>query len=55
MTRTRQIILVLVLIFVAYAIYNSPNQSADAVHSAWDVLTTAVRAVFKFFDALLRR
>ncbi len=55
MTRSRQIILFLVLIFVIYAIYNSPSKSADAVHAAWDVLTTAVRAVFRFFDALLSR
>ena len=55
MTRTRQIILVIVLIFVAYAVYTSPNQSADVVRPAWDVLLTAVKAIFRFFDALLRR
>ncbi len=55
MTRTRQIILFLVLIFVIYAIYTSPDRSADAVQAAWNVLTNAVSAVFRFFDALLRR
>ena len=55
MTRTRQIVLFLVLIFVIYAIYNSPSKSADAVAAAWNVLTTAVRAIFRFFDALLQR
>jgi hypothetical protein len=54
-TRTRQIILILVLIFVAYAVYTSPNRSADAVHAAWQVLTNAVSAIFRFFDALLSR
>ena len=54
-TRTRQIILILVLIFVAYAVYTSPNRSADAVHAAWNVLTNAVSAIFRFFDALLKR
>ena len=55
MTRTRQIILIAVLLFVAYAIYTSPGQSADAVHTAWNVVTNAVSAIFRFFDALLRR
>ncbi len=54
MTRTRQIVLFLVLIFVIYAIYTSPGKSADAVHAAWDVLTKAVSAIFRFFDALIR-
>ena len=53
MTRTRQIILFLVLIFVIYAIYTSPGKSADAVQAAWNVVTTAVRAIFRYFDALL--
>ena len=55
MTRTRQIVMILVLIFVAYAIYTSPGKSADAVHAAWNVLTNAISAIFRFFDALLRR
>jgi hypothetical protein len=54
-TRTRQIILFLVVIFVIYAIYTSPDRSADAVHAAWNVLTTAVAHVFDFFNALLTR
>jgi hypothetical protein len=54
-TRTRQIILILVLIFVAYAVYTSPTRSADAVHAAWNVITTAVAHVFDFFNALLTR
>ena len=53
MTRTRQIILFLVLIFVIYAIYTSPAKSADAVHAAWNVLVNAVNAIFRFFDALI--
>ena len=55
MTRTRQIVLILVLIFVAYAVYNDPNRSADAVHAAWGVLTNAVSAIFRFFNALMTR
>ena len=55
MTRTRQIVLFLVLIFVIYAIYTSPGTSADAVRAVWNVLTNAVSAIFRFFDALLQR
>ncbi len=54
MTRTRQILLVVVLLFVAYAVYTSPGKSADAVHAVWNVLTNAVNAIFRFFDALIR-
>ncbi len=54
MTRTRQILLIVVLLFVAYAVYTSPGKSADAVHAAWNVLTTAVNAIFRFFDALMK-
>jgi hypothetical protein len=52
-TRTRQIVLFLVLIFVIYAIYTSPGRSADAVQAAWGVIVNAVSAIFRFFDALL--
>ncbi len=55
MTRSRRIVLFLVLAFVIYAIVVSPNQSADLVGRAVDALVRAVQAIFKFFDALLRR
>lgn len=54
MTRTRQVILVIVLVFIAYAIYTNPARSADAVHAIWDVIVNAVNAVFKFFDDLIK-
>ncbi len=55
MTRTRQVLLVIVVIFILYAIYTSPSKSADAVHAIWNVLTAAVNAIFRFFDRLLNR
>ncbi len=55
MTRTRRIVLGLVLVFVIYAVVVSPNQSADLVRSIVDLITRAVQALFDFFDALLRR
>jgi hypothetical protein len=53
-TRTRQVILVIVLIFVAYAIYTSPSRSADAVRAIWNVATNAIDAIFRFFDDLIK-
>jgi hypothetical protein len=54
-TRTRQIVLILVLLFVAYAVYTSPAKSADAVHAAWNVIVNAVNAIFAFFHELITR
>jgi hypothetical protein len=53
-TRGRQVILVIVLLFIAYAIYTSPARSADAVHAIWNVVVNAVNAIFKFFDSLIK-
>ncbi len=55
MTRTRRIVLGLVLVFVIYAVVVSPTKSADLVGSIVDMVTNAVEALFRFFDALLRR
>lgn len=52
-TRTRQVILVIALVFIAYAIYTSPARSADAVHTIWNILANAVTAIFAFFDKLI--
>jgi len=53
MTRTRRIILLIVLAFVIYAVVTSPNQAADFVQQIFLWLANAVRSVFKFFNALL--
>jgi ABC-type uncharacterized transport system permease subunit len=53
-TKARQVILVIVLIFIAYAIYTSPARSADAVHAIWNVIVNAMNAIFKFFDNLIK-
>jgi hypothetical protein len=54
-TRTRRIVVFILLIFAIYAIVVSPSQSADIVRTAFDTLAEAIRAIFRFFDALLRR
>ena len=53
MTRTRQVILIVLLLFAAYAIYTSPAASADAVRAVWNVIVSAVEAIFRFFDELI--
>ena len=55
MTRTRRIVLAIVLVFVIYAVVVSPTKSADLVRSIVDLITNAIQALFRFFDALLRR
>jgi len=52
MTRTRRIILLIVLAFVIYAVVTSPAQAADFVKTVFEWLASAVRSVFDFFNAL---
>ena len=53
MTRTRRIILLIVLAFVIYAVVTSPNQAAGYVQTVFQWLAGAIRSVFTFFNALL--
>ncbi len=54
MTRARKIIGVVVLIFVIYAVLNSPEQSANVVKDAFGQIEDGIRAIGRFFDTLLR-
>lgn len=54
-TRSRRIIVFLLVIFAIYAIVVSPNQSADLVRNAFETMAEGIQAIFRFFDALLRR
>jgi hypothetical protein len=51
--KARKIILVIVLVFVVYAVINSPEQSADVVKSAFDTLLDGLQSIGLFFDRLL--
>jgi len=53
MTRTRRIILFILLAFAIYAVVEAPNQAAGYVQTAFLWLANAVRSVFQFFNALL--
>jgi hypothetical protein len=53
MTRTRRIILLIVLAFVIYAVVTSPTLAAGYVQMFFTWVANAVRSVFQFFNALL--
>lgn len=55
MPAVKQIVLWLVVVFVAYAVYKNPTSAANLLGSAWDLLTSAVRSIFSFFDGILAR
>lgn len=54
MTRTRRIVLFIVLAFVLYAVVTSPEQAANYVQDAFYFMASAVRSVFTFFGELLQ-
>lgn len=55
MQRTRKILLWVLIGFLVYAIVTSPGQAADIVRTSFAIIAQAVRSIFVFFDALLRR
>ena len=53
MTRTRRIILLIVLAFVIYAVVTDPTKAASWVTTVFNWLSTALHSVFDFFNAVL--
>jgi hypothetical protein len=51
--RLKTFLIWVVVIFLVYAVFRSPDQAADIVRGAWDGIVSAVRSVTAFFDALL--
>lgn len=51
----KKIILWLLVIFILYAIFVSPDKAADMVGNVWDILVNGVSNVAKFFNALISR
>lgn len=49
----KSIVKFLLFAFIIYAIFSSPNQSADVAHSIGDVFRNGVHNLGEFFDALL--
>jgi hypothetical protein len=52
-TRTRQVILAIIVIFILYAIYTNPARSADAARAIWNVIVSAFNSIFSFFSHLI--
>lgn len=55
MNRTRQIILLVVVAFVVFAVYTRPDRSADAVAAIGRGVAAAASAAGRFADQLLKR
>jgi hypothetical protein len=53
-TRTRQVILAIVVIFILYAIITNPTASANVAREIWNLIVTALRSIFSFFNHLIR-
>lgn len=53
MPRARRVVLWIVVAFLLYAIFRSPDQAAGIVRSAIDGILAALAAIGEFFDALL--
>jgi hypothetical protein len=53
MNKLKKPLLWLLLAFFIYAVVKSPDQAASMVRSAGDGIAAALRAVGRFFDALL--
>jgi hypothetical protein len=51
--RAKTIGWVLLIAFLIYAIFKSPDQAASIVRTAWDGVVDGLHAIGKFFDALL--
>lgn len=51
--KVRKVAIWLVVAFVAYAIFKSPNKSADIVHSIWSILSNGVSQIGTFFSKIL--
>ena len=55
MGRVKKILLWVLLAFAVYAVLTSPEQAADIVRTAWEILADGVRSIGSFFDSLLGR
>lgn len=53
MVRLRKVLFWLLVVFVIYAIFSSPDQAAGIVRTAIGGIFAAIGAIGDFFDALL--
>ncbi len=55
MAKARKVILIIVLVFFVYAVFQSPTKAADIVMNIWGVLVDGFNAIIVFFNSLLNR
>ncbi len=55
MAKARKVILIVVLVFFVYAVFQSPEKAADIVTSIWGVILDGFTAIRRFFNSLLNR
>lgn len=51
--KIKPVLKTLLIVFVLYAIFTSPDRSADIARSIWDVISNGVKNLGDFFDNLL--
>jgi hypothetical protein len=49
----RRVILIIVVVFIIYAVINDPTNSADVTSNAWGHIKDAISAIGTFFDDLI--
>jgi hypothetical protein len=52
-TRIKNLAYLLLVAFLIYAIFKSPDQAASIVRTAWSGVVDGLHSIGKFFDALL--
>jgi hypothetical protein len=52
--KVRRALLVILVIFVIYAVINDPTQSASVTSNAWDRIKEGAGSIGTFFDALIK-
>lgn len=53
--KVKKVLLWLLLAFIIYAIFTSPDQAATIVRTVWDILVQGVTSLGRFFNVLLKR
>ena len=53
MPRVRRALLVILIIFIIYAVINDPTQSASITGNAWDRIKDGASSIGTFFDTLI--
>ena len=53
MPRVRRALLAILIIFIIYAVFNDPTQSANVTGNAWDQIKQGIDSIGTFFDTLI--